>query len=39
VLEIVDDFVYGPSYKVDRVELRDRLLKLAADQDDSCASE
>jgi acyl-CoA synthetase (AMP-forming)/AMP-acid ligase II len=33
VLEIVDDFAYGPSYKVDRVALRDRLLKAASERD------
>jgi long-chain acyl-CoA synthetase len=39
VLEIVDDFTYGPSYKVDRVELRERLAKIAAERDTSSGSE
>jgi acyl-CoA synthetase (AMP-forming)/AMP-acid ligase II len=38
-LEIVDDFIYGPSYKVDRGELRDRLQKIAAERDGSSESE
>jgi long-chain acyl-CoA synthetase len=32
VLEVVDDFTYGPSYKVDRVELRQRLQKVATER-------
>jgi long-chain acyl-CoA synthetase len=35
VLEIVDDFVYGPSYKVDRVALRDHLLNVESERDDA----
>ena len=39
VLEIVDDFIYGPSYKVDRVELRERLTKIAAERSGAPGSE
>ncbi len=38
-LQIVDDFSYGPSYKVDRVELRTRLLRVAAERDASSGPE